>query len=228
MASIIAVAGLISTVAVYAAVRNLYQRSPRVLFTPILLVPIVLLLLLAVTGISYGAYNKGANILTLLLKPATVAFAIPIYKHFDLLKKHALEIVGSVLIGSLAGISTSMLVGELFRLNPQVVSSLAPRSVTTPIAMEIANRIGANATLTAVFVIITGLLGFIVGPSVIRLLSIESRVSKGILMGMSSHGVGTSKAFELGDVEGTVSSLTMVLAAIATFMMAPLIVPLLA
>ncbi|WP_438432798.1 LrgB family protein [Gorillibacterium sp. sgz500922] len=227
MASLIAIAGLLSTVAVYAAVRRLYGRKPSVLFTPILLVPIVLLLLLAVTGISYTAYNKGANILTFLLKPATVAFAIPIYKHFDLLKKHAWEILGSVLIGSFAGISTSMLVGELFRLSPQVVGSLAPRSVTTPIAMEISTMIGANATLTAVFVIITGLLGFIVGPSVIRMLSIESRVSKGILMGMSSHGVGTSKAFELGDVEGTVSSLTMVLAAIATFMLAPWIVPLL-
>lgn len=227
MVSLFAVLGLISTVAVYMAVVKLYKRSPRIAFTPILLVPIVLLILLAVSGISYQTYNHGANVLTFLLKPATVAFAIPIYRHFELLKKNAIEIFGSVIVGSFAGLSTSILIGQLFHMNSEVIGSLAPRSVTTPIAMEISNMIGANATLTAVFVIITGLLGFIVGPSVIRMLSIESRVAKGVLMGMSSHGVGTSKAFELGDIEGTVSSLAMVLAAVITFMLAPWIVSML-
>ncbi|WP_040952619.1 LrgB family protein, partial [Gorillibacterium massiliense] len=106
------------------------------------------------------------------------------------------------------------------------IGSLAPRSVTTPIAMEISNMMGANATLTAVFVIITGLFGFLVGPAVIRLLRVKSTVAQGMLMGMSSHGVGTSKAFELSEEVGTASSVAMVLAAVITFMLAPWLVPL--
>ncbi|WP_040952621.1 LrgB family protein, partial [Gorillibacterium massiliense] len=123
MVTLISTASLFSTVAVYSAVRRLYQRIPRFLFTPILICPLILLALLAVSRVSYDVYDRGADVLTFLLKPATVAFAIPIYKHYDMLKKHALEIVGSVIIGSAAGISTSMLMGRLLGMSPEVIGS---------------------------------------------------------------------------------------------------------
>jgi predicted murein hydrolase (TIGR00659 family) len=227
MNNVLGIAGLLATVVVYFAAVRLYRMAPVILFTPLLICPLILILLMLVSNVSYGTYSHWANVLTFLLKPATVAFAIPIYRHFNLLKKHAVEILASILVGSAAGISTSMLFGEMLHINPQAVESLAPRSVTTPVAMEISTMLGANPTLTAVFVVITGIFGFAVGPYVIKLLSIRSQVAKGLMMGMSSHGVGTSKAFEFGNLEGTVSSLAMVLAALATFALAPWIVPLL-
>lgn len=193
---------------------------------PILTSLIVLVLTLSLTHVTYVTYMKGGHILADLLGPATVAFAIPLYKNLHLLKKHALEMVISLIVGSAAAISTSVALSDWFHLGTRITNSLAPRSITTPIAMDVSQANGGLPVLTAVFVIVTALIGLIVGPLAIRLLPIRSSVAKGTLLGMGAHGVGTNRAFEFGSTEGTFASLAMILAAGLTLALTPILLPL--
>lgn len=202
------------TVFVFGLSKKVYQRWNFVLLSPILTCSIILIFLLALFHTPYQTYDGGAKWLTSLLGPATVAFAVPMHKHFQLLKKHGVEIIVSIAIGSLTAIGSSFIFAKWMKLSPYLANSLVPRSITTPIAMDISRTIGGVPTMTAVFVIITGLAGTILGPFLIRILSIQAMTSKGLLLGMGAHGAGTSKAFEIGELEGTFASLAMVIAAI--------------
>lgn len=214
----------ILTVTTYAGSKRLYGRHRWIILSPLLISPVVLVALLSVTASPYGDYMAGSRWLSYLLGPATVAFAIPMHRHFDLLKKHGAEIVGSVGAGALVALITSVPLAERLHLGGQTVLSLAPRSVTTPIAMDVSRAIGGVPTLTAVFVIITGLFGLAAGPAVIQFLRIRTPIARGALLGMGAHGCGTSKALELGALEGAVASLAMVLGAGVTILIAPLVV----
>lgn len=205
--------GLVLTVAIYWGCKQLYHRIPIVVLTPLVSCLAIVVTLLSVTHIPYAKYMTGAHWLSSLLGPAVVSFAVPLHKNFALLKKHAVEILLSLLMGCLTAITSSMLFALLLRLNRTLAASLAPRSVTTPIAMDISRQVGGIPTLTAVFVIITALIGIFVGPLAIRHLRIKSSVGKGMLLGMGAHGVGTSKAFDIGPLEGTFASLAMIVAA---------------
>ncbi|MDQ0219804.1 LrgB family protein [Peribacillus cavernae] len=139
--------------------------------------------------------------------------------------KHLIEVVASIVVGSAVAIISSFLYAVWIQLSPSLITSLVPRSITTPVAMDVSKTIGGVPTLTAVFVIITGITGSIVGPGMIRLLKIEKATAKGLMHGMSSHGAGTSRAFEIGDLEGTFASLAMITAAIITIILAYTIFP---
>lgn len=215
------------TVAVYLVSRSLYGRYKWVVLQPLVVSPVVLVLLLIGLKQPYADYHTGTASLNYLLGPATVAFAIPMHKYFDLLKRHAVEIVTSVAAGALVAILTSVPLAKLLHLSLATTLSLAPRSVTTPFAMAISSSVGGVPTLTAVFVIVTGVYGGVVGPMIMRWFAIRTPVARGALMGVGAHGAGTAKAFELGQVEGTVSSLTMVLAGVVTLILVPLVLPLL-
>jgi predicted murein hydrolase (TIGR00659 family) len=218
---------LAATVGIYLASRRLYSRYKWLVLSPLLVSPVVLVLLLSWSGRPYAEYQAGAGTLSSLLGPATVAFAIPLHKHFDLLKKHALEIFASVGTGSLAALVTSVPLARLAHLSGDLTMSLAPRSVTMPFAVPLSGAIGGVPTLTAVFVMATGLFGIVAGPLVIRALSIKDPVAQGALLGVGAHGAGTAKAFEFGAVEGTVASLTMVLAGVITILITPVVLRLL-
>jgi predicted murein hydrolase (TIGR00659 family) len=217
---------LLLTVLVFWLAKKLYGRWSVLILLPILTAPIVLVVILTTAHVSYGSYMAGGKWLTYLLQPATVAFAVPMVRHFELLKKHALEIVSSVVLGSLVAIVTSMVLAGWMHLNPTLADSLAPRSVTTPIAMVISQKFGGVSTMTAVFVMVTALIGIVIGPLIIRYLSLRSAVARGAMFGMGAHGAGTSRAFEMGAVEGTVASLSMIIAAGASLLIAPTLVPL--
>ncbi|HEY4389861.1 MAG TPA: CidB/LrgB family autolysis modulator [Paenibacillus sp.] len=217
---------LIITLTIYALSKRLYKAYPRVYFSPLLLTPITLIIGLMLTNVSFETYNGGGKWLSTMLQPATVAFAIPLYKHYNVLKKHAIEILASVLTGSIVAISSSALFAEWLHLDHQLINSLVPRSVTTPIAMSVSQVIGGVPNITAVFVIITGLLGSMIGPIVVRALRIDGEVARGVLLGTSAHGTGTSKAFELSSLTGTISSISMILAALFTLTTAPLLITL--
>ena len=205
--------GLVLTVAIYWGCKRLYRRFPIVVLTPLVSCLVVIVVLLSVTHVPYTKYMTGAHWLSSLLGPAVVSFAVPLHKNFALLKRHAPEILASLFIGCFTAITSSVIFAILLRLNHTLAVSLAPRSVTTPIAMDISGQVGGIPTLTAVFVIITALIGIFVGPLTIRHLRIKSPVGKGMLLGMGAHGVGTSKAFDIGPLEGTFASLAMIVAA---------------
>ncbi|WP_027417654.1 CidB/LrgB family autolysis modulator [Aneurinibacillus terranovensis] len=216
---------LVLTVLAYWAAKKLYRFKNIVVLSPLLVTPLLLILFLSVSHISYGTYNSGAKWLTAMLQPATVAFAIPLYKYFQLLKRHAVEILISVVFGSCIAILSSVVLAGFVHLNPQMVDSILPRSITTPIAMNVSQTLGGIPTMTAVFVILTGICGMVIGPFVIRFLQIRNSIARGVLLGMGAHGAGTSKALELGSIEGAIASLAMIIASIVTLFIAPLAAP---
>lgn len=221
---IIGLFGFILTVGIYWIAKWFYRLKPHPLLSPLLITPAVVIILLVMTHIPYESYNISAQWLSDLLQPATIAFAVPLYKHYQLLKKHAAEILISVCSGSAVAVASSAWIGGSLHMNKELIYSLIPRSVTTPIAMNVSEMIGGVPTITAAFALITGLLGTIIGPLVIRIFRIHNDIARGVLMGTSAHGAGTSKAFEFSSVSGTVSSVSMILSAIITLFAAPTVI----
>lgn len=214
------IVSIVITYLIYWVSKEAYKRWKLVLLSPLIISPIVIILLLVLTHTPYTTYFGGAKWLSYLLGPATVAFALPMYKHFHLLKRHLFEIIASVTVGSAVAIVSSFLYAVWMRLGTSLTNSLVPRSITTPVAMDVSKTIGGVPTLTAVFVIITAIAGSTLGPVMIRLLRIEKSTAKGLMLGMSAHGAGTSKAFEMGQLEGTFASLAMIVAALITIILA--------
>lgn len=225
MTLLIAIVSLLGTVAIFYICKMFYKKYKKEWLTPMLITPLVIIGILLLTGISYKSYNSGASVLTNLLGPATVAFAVPIYKNVNLLKKHAFEIFISIAVGSAVAIVSSFMMALLVGLNDELVHSLVPRSVTTPIAMDISNMIGGSPTLTAVFVMTTGILGSLLAPIVIKVCRFHRPSSRGLMLGMGAHGTGTSKAFEFGELEGTFASLAMIVAALISIILSTTIFP---
>ena len=215
----------IATIALYAFAKWFYKQNPRIYFSPLVTVPTLLAALLLGAHISYETYNSGAKWLNIMLQPATIAFAIPLYKYRAVLKKHAMEIIPSVVLGSVIAMLSSAWIAEGLNVDKQLIGSLIPRSVTTPIAMDISQLIGGVPSVTAVIVIMTGILGSILGPFVIQFFKIESEIARGVLFGTSSHAVGTVRAFQFSATTGTVACVSMILAAIITISTVQLLMP---
>lgn len=227
MIGFVGLASFVLTIFFYYAAKAIYKRINIVLFSPLLVAPTALVICLLIFHTSYTSYTSGGKWLALLLQPSIVAFAIPLHKNFGTLKKHFTEIVVSVFVGAFFSLLISVLLGLLANFKLQIIVSLAPRSITTPIAMVISQNIGGIPALTAVFVIITGLLGLIMGPSVIQLLHLRSPIAKGVLLGTSAHACGTSTALAIGSLEGTIASLSMIFTGLMTVVLAPQLCPLL-
>lgn len=214
--------GFILTSFIYYVSKRIYRKWPIFLFSPLLICPIVIVACLLSFHINYVTYNEGAQYLSKLLGPATVAFAVPIYKHLKLIIQNLRIIFISLFVGVVIAFSSSYLLAVLFHLQKDLVSSIVPRSITTPIAMDISILLDGEPTLTAIFVIITGLSGSLLGPFIIRLLRIQSAASKGLMLGMGAHGAGTSAAFSIGELEGSYSSVAMILAALISIVLSEL------
>ncbi|PAD68465.1 CidB/LrgB family autolysis modulator [Bacillus sp. 7586-K] len=213
------------TFVIYKISKFCYKKWSFSLLNPLLVCPIILIAFITLFHIHADHYLQATKGITHLLGPATVAFAIPIYKHFSLVKKYIGNIVISITVGTLVAIFSSMALSILFKLTPNFLISIIPRSITTPIAIEVSKEIGGLPTLTTIFVILTGVIGGIIGPFAIKWLSIKSPIAKGLALGMSAHGVGTSKAMEYGEQEGTFSTLAMIFAAFLTMGWGSLLIP---
>lgn len=201
------------TYLIYRLSKRAYQKWSVPFLNPLLVSPITLILLLSMIDVSANSYIASSKWITHMLGPATVAFAIPIYKHFHLLKKYFGIILVSITSGTLVAILSSFVLAFLGKLQPDLLLSLLPRSVTTPIAIEISNEIGGLPTLTTIFVIITGITGGAMGPSIIKWFSIKSPIARGLALGMGAHGSGTAVAMEFGEKEATFSMIAMIFAA---------------
>ena len=194
------------------------------ILNPLLLTMIIIVGILLLLHIDYDIYNKGGQIISFFLGPATVVLAVPLYKQINLLKENLLPILTGILVGSISGIISILGLGKLFNLDLILISSLIPKSTTTPIAMEISTILGGNSSLTVTFVVITGLSGYIIGEKVLEIVGIKDPIAKGIALGTASHAIGTAKAIEMGEVEGAMSSLSIGVAGIITVFLVPLII----
>lgn len=189
-------------------------KSP---FTSPLIVSIILCCLtLWATNIPYEAYNTGGAIISMFLGPATAVLAVSMYQQLDTLKRNILPVLAGTVAGSAVSITSILCMCRLFRLDKAVTVSLLPKSVTTPIALSLSQADGGLSAITVAAVVLTGNLGAILAPTLIKLFRIKNPVTAGLAIGTSSHAVGTAKALELGQVEGAASSLAIGCAGIAT------------
>lgn len=211
--------GFVLTVVIYYFSKFLHKKFTVFIFSPLLICPIIIVCILLSFHVNYANYNASAQYLSKLLGPATVAFAVPIYKHLPLILKNLRIIFISLFVGVIVAFSSSYILATVVALDKDLIYSLVPRSITTPIAMDISTLLGGEPTLTAIFVIITGLAGSVFGPYIIRLLAIRSSAAKGLMLGMGAHGAGTSAAFSIGELEGTYSSVAMILAALISIVL---------
>lgn len=200
-----------------------FRRSKIELFHPLVTAIIVIIVFLKTTGVDYATYERGSRFVSFMLGPSVVALGYVLYEQIACLKGNMVSILTSVFAGSVVGVVSVILLARLTGADEILIHSLEPKSVTTPIAMSIAEQSGGNVSITAVSVIFCGIFGSIVGPPVLRLLGIESSVAKGLAMGSAAHGMGTAKAMEMGAVEGAVGGLAIGLMGVMTALLIPII-----
>ena len=215
------------TFGAFALFKELQRRIGWVLLNPILLTIASLILLLKLTGISYETYQAGGQLIEFWLKPAVVALGVPLYLQLEMIKKQLFPILLSQLVGCLVGIVSVVLVAKLLGATPDVICSLAPKSVTTPIAMEVSNTTGGIPSLTAAVVVMVGLFGAVFGFKILTLGRVKSPIAQGLSMGTASHAIGTSAAMEVSRKYGAYASLGLTLNGILTALLAPTILRLL-
>lgn len=215
------------TFAVYLAAQWLSHRLGLALFNPILISIIVLILILTGAGVDYSTYSEGGKYIEFWLKPAVVALGVPLYRQLSAIRKQLLPLLLCELAGCVAGLVSVVAIAELLGASRQVVLSLAPKAVTTPIAMEISASLGGIPSLTAAVVVCTGIFGGMAGFQIVRLSRIKSPIAAGLSIGTASHAVGTAAAMERSERYGAFSSLGLTLNGILTSLLAPVILPLL-
>ena len=219
---------LTATLAAYLAADQLQKRLGRhPLANPVLLAVLVLVLVLRVSGTPYATYFDGAQFVHFLLGPATVALAVPLAAKAREVRRLLLPMVAAVIAGSLTAIVSAVGVAWIMGASRTTMLSLAPKSVTTPIAMAIAEQIRGVPGLTAVLVILTGITGAVMVTPLMNALGLRDYTARGFAAGVASHGIGTARAFQVNEIAGTFAGLGLALNGLVTAIMAPVLVHLL-
>ncbi|MBE5995900.1 MAG: LrgB family protein [Lachnospiraceae bacterium] len=197
------------------------KRLKWPLFNPLLLAIIFVIVFLKLFRVDYDNYYSSAKYLSYLLTPATVSLAIPLYMQIDKLRKHYKAILISILAGTLMSLLAILLMSVLFHLSHQEYVTMLPKSITTAIGISVSEELGGYATITAAAIILTGILGNSIAEPLCRAMHITEPVAKGLAIGTASHAIGTAKAMEMGETEGAMSSLAIVICGIMTVIGAP-------
>lgn len=208
--------GLALSLFMYFTVDFLKKWVKTSLFNPLLISSLLIILILSLLKIEYSEYNQSAQWLHFMLTPATIVLAVPLYQQIKLLQEHALVIFLGVLSGVIASLISVYLLSLLFGLDQTMLITLLPKSITAAIAIGVAEEYQGIVTITVAAVIITGIIGNVIAEPVCKFFRIKNPIAKGIAIGTSSHVVGTSKAMEMGEVEGAMSSLAIVVAGLTT------------
>lgn len=211
------------TLLIYFLNKRLYRRWRTLLLMPLVATPLLLVGLLLITHVSWQDYIAESHWLLWLLGPATLAFAVPVYENMAIIRRHWLSLSAGVLTATLVAVCSSVWLARLLTLPESIQRSLAVRSITTPFALAAAKPIGGQPDLVALFVVITGVFGVAIGDVLFLRIAIRQGVAKGAGFGAASHGAGTARAWQLGEQEGVVASLVMMLSGIVTVVLAPLI-----
>ncbi len=198
----------------------LKKQFKLAIFNPLLISVIIVITVLCGLKIDYSSYKASTESISFLLTPSTICLAIPLYQQFDILKKNWKAVVASITAGTVASLSSVLLMAILFGLTHEQYATLLPKSVTTAIAVGISEVWGGMVSITSAVVIITGIVGGVSADFVFKLAKIEEPVAKGLACGTSAHAIGTSKAMELGEVEGAMSSLSIAVAGVLTSLVA--------
>ena len=214
------------TFAVYYGASIIRKKTGVVFLNPILITIAVMICYLKLFDISFETYNEGGKYIEFWLKPAIVALGVPLYKHLESIKRYFIPIFLSQLAGCIVGIVSVIVIADLMGATNDVIISLAPKSVTTPIAIEISSTLGGIQSLTAAVVVCVGILGAVIGYKTMSVVKLSDDISKGLAIGTASHAVGTAAAMEISPVHGVYATLGLIINGILTSIFAPIILQL--
>lgn len=216
--------GLVLTILFFNLGIYLQKKTKSPIMNPLLVSIVGIILFLNITKIPYESYKKGADSINFFLGPVTIILAVPLYKQFELFKKYILEIVIGIGCGVVVSFISIKIIGSLTNANIDIINSLIPKSITTPMGISLTNTINGVESITVVSIILTGILGAIIAPTIFKIGKINHPIAKGIALGTSAHALGTSKAIELGEVEGAMSGLSIGISGIITVILIPIII----
>ncbi len=214
---------LVLVIGPFIAASALYRRTKLAILHPLLPAIAFIILFLKIFNIDYGTFKEGSRLIDFLLGPSVVALGYVMYEQYCHIRENVVSILTALVVGSFIGIVSTIVIAHSMGAGPELIATLQPKSVTTPIAIEIARTSGGIPALTAVIVISTGILGAIAGPFLLDLLRIKSPVARGLALGASAHGIGTARAIELGMIEGAISGLAIGLMGAITAVWIPVI-----
>ncbi len=216
---------LTGTLAAYLLGVTLFERAGRnPVVQPVAVAVVILVVVLLVSGTDYDTYFEGAQFVHFLLGPATVALAVPLFAQWKRVSRSVLPMAAALVAGSLTAVISAVGIAIILGASRESVMSLAPKSVTTPIAMGIAEKIGGLPSLTAVLVILTGIIGAMTATPLLNLLGLKDFAARGFAIGVASHGIGTARAFQVSELAGAFAGIAMGLNALATAVIVPLLV----
>jgi predicted murein hydrolase (TIGR00659 family) len=218
------VAWSLVTLLVFWAARRVHLRWPHPLLAPILVTPLLVGLAIVLTQTAYGDYIAGTRWLVWMLGPATVAFAVPVWQQRELVREYWPVLAVGMVAGSIVAIASSWLLASLVGLQDELLLSLLPRSISTPFAMEVSREIGGIPGLTAVFVIVTGLIGALAGDLMLTRIGARTALARGAAYGVGAHAIGTARALQEGERHGAIAGLSMVLTGVLNVLATPLLV----
>jgi len=214
------------TFIIFFLAKKLQDKLKFILLNPILVSSAIIIIFLSVFKIDYSSYHQNARMIEFFLKPAVVAMGVPLYLQLERIKKQAVIIIISQLAGCIAGILSVVMIAKLMGASKEIILSLAPKSVTVPIAMEVSKVIGGIPELTAAVVLVVGIFGAIFGYTILKLARVTNPVSQSLAMGTAAHGIGTSRSMAISSNYGVYSSLGLILNGIFTSILTPYILKL--
>ena len=209
------------TLGIYVGATWVYQKTKFALLHPVLVTIAVIIVLLLIFKIDYLTYQEGSHLIDFMLGPSVVALGYALYTQVAQIKENAVSILTALFVGSVTGIGSVLILAKVLGSTETLAVTLAPKSVTTPIAMAISERFGGIPSLTAVVVIAIGIAGGIAGPWILRILKVDSKIAIGLALGASAHGLGTARAMELGAIEGAIGGLAIGIMGLITALIAP-------
>ena len=208
--------GAVISLLCYGLGAVLHNKTKLAVLNPLMIAIIAVIILLVIGDIDYDTYNSGAKYISYLLTPATVCLAVPLYEQTELLKKNLKAVAAGIISGVLTSLLCITVMAVIFGLSHEEFVTFLPKSITTAIGMGVSDELGGFVNLTVVVIIITGILGNVIGKFVCRIFKITEPIAVGIAYGSSAHAIGTAKAMEIGEVEGAMSSLSIVVSGVLT------------
>ncbi|MBR2746100.1 MAG: LrgB family protein [Erysipelotrichaceae bacterium] len=212
--------GMFLTLAAYVLAVAIKKKLKSSLINPLLIAIMICIAVILAGRIEYDTYNQGAKYISVLLTPATVCLAVPLYTQIEKLKQNFRAIMAGIISGVLTSLGSILLMAKIFGFSHEEYVTFLPKSITTAIGMSVSEELGGYVAITVTIIVLTGVFGNIICELVLKLFGIRNRVAKGIAIGTASHAIGTSKAMEIGEIEGAMSSLSIVVSGILTVILA--------
>ena len=212
--------GVLLSIGAYAIGMLLKRKTGWSILNPLLVSIVLIIAFLLVTGLPYQTYSEGADIISYMLTPATICLAVPLYQQVELLKKNYKAVLAGILSGVISSMITILVLALLFGFDHASYVTFLPKSITTAIGMGVSQELGGYVSVTVVVIVLTGVIGNVIADRVLEFLHIEEPIAKGVAIGSASHAIGTARAMEMGQVEGAMSGLSIVVSGIMTVLVA--------